>query len=447
MRPTTFTCYILAAGQGKRMKSKRAKPLHEIGGKAMLGWVIETACAAGSDHLCVVTAPDHNQITDYLASHYPTIASTVQDKAQGTGHAAQTAQSAIGTNDQPVIVLFADTPLITAETCQRLADAIADGADICVLGFETNTPHGYGRLKTDDNGQLIAIIEEADATDEEKALRAVNAGVMAFSAEVAQSLLPNLTNHNAQSEYYLTDLVGLANATGRKVSAIMGKRDEMQGVNSRSDLALVEQALQQRLRDAAMKMGATLRAPETIFLSADTKLAADVTIEPHVVIEKGVEIDEGALIRSFSHLEGAHIGKEAVIGPYARLRPGTVLGDKVKIGNFVETKKSIFEAGAKANHLSYVGDAHVGAAANIGAGTITCNYDGYSKFKTTIGKGAFIGSNTALVAPVTIGDGAIIGAGSTITKPVAQDDLALTRTPQKTLEKGGAKFRSQKAKS
>ena len=447
MRPMNFTSYILAAGQGKRMKSQRAKPLHEVGGKAMLGWVIETALAAGSDQLCVVTSPAHEQITEYLATHYPNIIGTVQEPALGTGHAAQTAFSAIGAKAQPVIVLFADTPLITAQTCQRLAAAVAEGADICVLGFETDTPQGYGRLNINDDGQVIAIIEDADASDEEKLIRSVNAGVMAFSADLAASLLPKLSNDNAQGEYYLTELVALAHNENRTVKAVMGQADEMQGVNSRSDLAKVEQSLQQRLRQAAMTMGATLRAPETIFLTADTFIEQDVIIEPHVVIEKGVTIREGALIRAFSHLEGAVVGQKAVIGPYARLRPGTVIGKQVKIGNFVETKKSTFEDGAKANHLSYVGDAHVGEAANIGAGTITCNYDGFNKSKTTIGKGAFIGSNTALVAPVTIGDGAIIGAGSTITKSVPQDDLAISRAPQKHLENAGAKFRAQKAKS
>ena len=270
---------------------------------------------------------------------------------------------------------------------------------------------------------------------------------MAFSAEMAESYLASLTNDNAQGEYYLTDMVAIAVANGKKVTSVTAQSDEVQGVNSRADLAKVEAALQGRLRDSAMAMGVTLHAPETVFLSSDTIFEKDVIIEPHVVIGQGCIIKQGACIRAFSHLEGAVIGKDAIIGPYARLRPGAVLADNVKIGNFVEIKKAILDDGAKVNHLSYIGDASIGAGANIGAGTITCNYDGYDKFKTQIGKGAFIGSNTALVAPVSVGDGAIIGAGSTITKDVTSDDLALTRAQQKTLPQGGAKFRSRKSKS
>ena len=446
MEPTHFTSYILAAGNGKRMQSDIAKPLHKIGGKAMLGWVIDTARRAGSDQLAIITSPHHEQIEHYLEQHYQGLQAVKQNKPLGTGHAAQTALQAIGTHNQPVLVLFGDTPLITAETCQRLVSAITDGADICVLGFEADDPTGYGRLKIDETGALCAIIEEADATQADKDITIVNAGVMALSAHVADSYLQRIQNDNAQGEYYLTDLVSLGAEAGLSIAYQLAQEAEVQGVNSRADLALVEASLQTRLRDAAMMMGVTLIAPETVFLSADTHFGRDVIIDPHVVIASDVSIAEGAHIKSFCHLEGAMVGAKSIIGPYARLRPGTKLGQKVKIGNFVETKKSIFDDGAKANHLSYVGDANVGAAANIGAGTITCNYDGYDKFQTTIGKGAFIGSNTALVAPITIGDGAIIGAGSTITKNVETDDLAITRAPQKQLPKGGAKFRARKGK-
>lgn len=444
MRPTNFTSFILAAGHGTRMRSDRAKPLHKIGGKQMLGWVIETAHAAGSTATCVVTASSHDQIETYLQKHYPDVTTTKQEKALGTGHAAQSALSAIGTKGQPVLVLFGDTPLITAETCQRLAEEIAQGADLCVLGFETDTPTGYGRLVRDDTGALVGIVEEADANEAQKQIKLVNAGVMALSADMAESCLGQLSNDNAQAEYYLTDLVGIAAAQGRPITALTADEAEVQGVNSRADLASVEAGLQERLRNAAMAMGVTLQAPETIFLSADTSFEQDVTIEPHVIISQGCIIKSGAQIRAFSHLEGAIVGNDAIIGPYARLRPGADIGTKVKIGNFVEVKKARFDEGAKANHLSYIGDAHVGAGANIGAGTITCNYDGYDKFQTEIGKGAFIGSNSALVAPVSIGDGAIIGAGSTISKSVTSDDLALTRAPQKSLPQGGAKFRARK---
>ncbi|MGC6518113.1 MAG: bifunctional UDP-N-acetylglucosamine diphosphorylase/glucosamine-1-phosphate N-acetyltransferase GlmU [Candidatus Puniceispirillaceae bacterium] len=442
----SFTSYILSAGHGKRMQSDIAKPLHEVGGKAMLGWVIETAYAAGSAHLSVVTSPKHDQIEAYLAKNYRDVKSVKQPEALGTGHGAQTAYEAVGCHELPVLVLFGDTPLLTPQSCQHMAEAIQAGSDVCVLGFETDEPNGYGRLKTDEDGRLIAIIEDADASEAEKQIRLVNAGVMAFSADVAKKLLGKLSNDNAQGEYYLTDLVALAVNDGRDVTFALADQSEVMGVNSRSDLAKVEENLQNRLRQSAMRMGATLRAPETVFLSSDTIIEKDVVIEPHVMIAGGVEIKQGALIRAFSHLEGVIVGQKAIIGPYARLRPGTIIGKDVKIGNFVETKKAQFEDGAKANHLSYVGDAMIGAKANIGAGTITCNYDGYDKFQTTIGKGAFIGSNTALVAPVTIGDGAIIGAGSTITKDVAENDLSLTRAPQKTIADGGQTFRSRKGK-
>lgn len=446
MEPTNFTSFILAAGHGTRMRSDIPKPLHKVGTKPMLSWVIETAQLAGSSAICTVTAPHHDKIEDYIAQTHDGVTCAKQEKALGTGHAAQTALGAIGSHDQPVLVLFADTPLITAETCQRLAQTIANGADICVLGFDTQTPHGYGRLILDDTNHLTSIIEEADASDEIRAITTVNAGVMALSSTIADTYLDQLTNDNAQGEYYLTDLVKIASENGKSVQVVIADEREVQGVNSRQDLAKVEALLQDRLRAAAMAQGVTLRAPETIFLAADLICETDIIIEPHVVIEAGCTIRRGAHIKAFSHLEGAEIGAGAIIGPYARLRPGADIGKEVKIGNFVEVKKARFEDGAKANHLTYIGDAIIGANANIGAGTITCNYDGYDKFQTQIGQGAFIGSNTALVAPVSIGDGAIIGAGSTITKSVAEDDLALTRASQKTLSKGGAKFRARKAK-
>ena len=447
MKAPHFTSYILAAGHGSRMRSDMAKPLHKVGGKSMLGWVIETAHGAGSDAVCVITAPKHDQIETYLGDHYPNVTTAKQAQALGTGHAAQTAFEAIGSHGQPILVLFGDTPLITAETCQRMAEAIKGGADLCVLGMTAPDPTGYGRLITNPDGALIAIIEEADANAEQKQISAVNAGVMAFSPELAKACLNNLSNNNAQGEYYLTELVKIATSQNRPITVVMADKSEVQGVNSRADLAAIEATLQQRLRDAAMAMGVSMQAPETVFLCADTIIEQDVILEPHIVIEQGCHIKSKARIRAFSHLEGAEVGEGAIIGPYARLRPGAKLGKSVKIGNFVEVKKAIFEDGAKANHLSYIGDARVGAGANIGAGTITCNYDGYDKFKTDIGKGAFIGSNTALVAPVTIGDGAIIGAGSTITKNVAQNDLALSRAAHKVLAEGGAKFRARKDKS
>ena len=426
------------------MKSSIAKPLHQVGGKAMLSWVIDTAKIAGSNKICVVSGTSHSQIDDFIEKHHSDITIAQQQEPLGTGHATQAAQDKIAEDKQPILVLFGDSPLITAETLQRLSKAIHEGHDLCILGFEASNPTGYGRLKIDDSGMLSAIIEEADATEAEKNINLVNAGVMAFTADIAKDMLFKLKNDNAQGEYYLTDLVLLARQKNTKIGYVIADENEVLGVNSRADLAKAEQALQDRLRHAAMANGVTLQAPDTVFFHADSIIEADVIIEPHVVIGKNCHIQEGAVIRAFSHLEGAIVGNCAIIGPYARLREGSELAEGVKIGNFVETKKAKFEKGAKANHLSYIGDAHVGAAANIGAGTITCNYDGYDKFKTEIGKGAFIGSNSALVAPVTIGDGAIIGAGSTITKSVLEDDLALTRAPQRALEKGGAAFRKRK---
>ena len=441
---TNFTSYILAAGQGKRMKSALAKPLHKIGGMAMLSWVIKTAQHAGSSRLCVVTSPHAQDMADYIQNSHETCQIAIQDSALGTGHATKIAHAAMEERDNPILVLFGDTPLITSSTLAKMADAITKGADICVLGFETTAPTGYGRLKTNQEGRLIAIVEEADASEDEKAITLVNAGVMALSPDFANSGLQSLENGNAQGEYYLTDLVAIAETKGLKIAYEIAQEAELLGVNSRADLAKAEAALQDRLRQAAMENGVTLVAPDTIFLSSDSVIEADVIIEPHTVIAGRCHIRSGAHIKSFSHLEDADVGNDAIIGPYARLRPGTILGNAVRIGNFVETKKAVFEDGAKANHLSYIGDAQVGAKANIGAGTITCNYDGYDKFKTEIGQGAFIGSNTALVAPVTIGDGAIIGAGSTITKSVLPDDLSLTRAPQKTLSGGGTSFRNKK---
>lgn len=445
-KPHKFNGYILAAGHGTRMRSSLAKPLHQVGGMAMLGWVIETAQKAGADQLCVVTSPKNDQVADYVNAGYADLMTARQEQALGTGHATQIAHQAIPQNDNPILVLFGDTPLVTAETCQRMIARIAQGEDVVVLGFEPDNPTGYGRLKCDEDGMITAIIEEADASEDDKAITLVNAGVMALSAKAASEYLSAISNDNAQKEYYLTDIVAIARADHAKVGYVIASQEEVRGVNSRNDLAEVEAILQNRLRRNLMASGVTLQAPDTVFLSGDAIIEDDVTIEPHVVIGKGCVVKTGAILKAFSHIEGAIIGKHTVIGPYARLRPGTELGDHVKIGNFVEIKKSQFEEGAKANHLSYIGDAHVGAKANIGAGTITCNYDGYDKFKTNIGKGAFIGSNTALVAPVTIGEGAIIGAGSTITKSVADDDLSLTRAPQKTLPKGGASFRARKGK-
>ena len=326
-----------------------------------------------------------------------------------------------------------------------MREKLAEGFDVVVLGFRTNTPAPYGRL-LESEGNLVAIREAKDCSPEEFKINFCNGGIMGFSGAHLLDLIEGIENNNSQGEYYLTDAVELANAQGLKVTAIEAAESELQGVNSRAHLAKVEATFQQRAREEAMNNGVTLTAPETVFLSYDTKLGQDITIEPNVFFAPGVTVGDNVTILANCYFEGAEIGEGCAIGPYARLRPGTVLEAKAKVGNFVEIKKSLVEEGAKVNHLTYIGDARIGAKANIGAGTITCNYDGFNKFKTDIGKGAFIGSNTSLVAPATIGDGAIIGAGSVITDPVNADDLAFTRARPIVKAGWAAQFRYKKSK-
>jgi bifunctional UDP-N-acetylglucosamine pyrophosphorylase/glucosamine-1-phosphate N-acetyltransferase len=359
----------------------------------------------------------------------------VQSERRGTAHAVLAARSAIAEGCDDLIVLFADTPLLTAPTIGALRAAIAEGAAVAVLGFEAFNPFGYGRLLRDAAERLVAIREEKDASDEERAVTLCNGGLMAIDGAHALRLLEKIDDQNAKGEFYLTDVVELARADGRDARVVIAHESEVLGVNDRIQLAQAEAVAQARLRRAAMAGGATMIAPETVFLSADTLIGRDVTIEPHVVIGPGVEIADGAVIHAFSHLEGARVGKGAAIGPFARLRPGAALAEKAKVGNFVEIKNANLAQGAKVNHLSYIGDADVGANANIGAGTITCNYDGFLKYRTTIGESAFIGSNSSLVAPVTIGQGAYVGSGSVITKDVGPGALAVARGRQ--IEKAG----------
>ena len=434
-----FTAIILAAGKGSRLKSNLPKPLHQVGGHPMLGWVIDSAKAAGADQIIPVISKDSPALEDYLSDFDVAI----QDPPLGTGHAVLAAAPHIHDKSKPLILLFGDTPLISAASISKLAGTIEDGLDICVVGFETDTPTGYGRLVFDADNQLTGIVEDSEASDSQKQIKTVNGGMMAGRADVMLGLLETLSPDNSQGEIFLTDIVASGHAQGHKMNAIFIDRAEISGVNSRADLAHIEAVLQHKLRQAAMAEGATLQAPDTVFLSSDTILERDVVIEPHVVIGPGVHIGEGSIIKAFSHLEGVQTKACCVIGPYARLRPGTTLDEGVKIGNFVETKKARIAAGAKVNHLSYVGDADVGSKANIGAGTITCNYDGFNKHQTLIGDGAFIGSNTALVAPVSVGAGAIIGAGSTITKDVPEDGLGLTRAPQANTHNFASRLRTR----
>jgi bifunctional UDP-N-acetylglucosamine pyrophosphorylase/glucosamine-1-phosphate N-acetyltransferase len=428
---------VLAAGKGTRMRSRVPKAMHPLAGRSLLAHVIAAAETAGADDLAVVIGPDHDAVRSEASRVAPCAMVFVQRERRGTANAVLSARAAMAGGAEDVLVIFSDTPLVRPAVLAQLREALAQGAAIAVLGFRPGDPFGYGRLLMDGT-ELVAIREERDATDAERKVAFCNGGLMALDGSHALQILDRIGNANAKGEYYLTDAVAIAREMGLKVTAIETPEDDVRGVNTKSQLAETEAALQLRLRSAAMESGVTMIAPETVYLSADTKLGKDVTIEPNVVFGPGVIVEEGATIRSFSHLEGARVGKNARVGPFARLRPGAQLGKDVHIGNFVEVKEAAIEDGAKANHLAYIGDARVGEGANIGAGTITCNYDGVSKHRTDIGKNAFIGSNSALVAPVKVGDGAYIGTGTVVTKDVPAGALAIARAKQ-TVKEGWAK--------
>jgi bifunctional UDP-N-acetylglucosamine pyrophosphorylase / glucosamine-1-phosphate N-acetyltransferase len=429
--PDERTCLalVLAAGEGTRMRSARPKVIHAIAGRSLLAHVFETVRAAGCTRVAVVVGPTGELAALEVRRMLPEAEIFVQPERLGTAHAVLAAKAALARAADDVLVIFADTPLIRPQTLIRMRNALADDAAIVVLGFRPKDPTGYGRLVL-DGGELIAIREELDATAAERAIGLCNGGLMAFSGSIALAILERIGNDNRKREYYLTDAIAIARAMGRRAIVIETEEDEVRGINTRAQLAETEASLQRRLRQAAMDAGATLVAPETVFLSSDTRLGRDVVVEPFVVFGPGVTVEDDAVIRSFSHLEGAHVGKSASVGPFARLRPGARLQEEVHIGNFVEIKEAVIERGAKANHLTYIGDATVGAGANVGAGTITCNYDGVAKHRTEIGKNAFIGSNSALVAPVKIGEGAYVGSGSVITQDVPADALAIARGRQ-----------------
>jgi bifunctional UDP-N-acetylglucosamine pyrophosphorylase/glucosamine-1-phosphate N-acetyltransferase len=437
---------LLAAGEGTRMKSALPKPLHEVAGRSMLAHALAALAAAGCDRLAVVVGPNGDALAAAARALAPEVEIYVQAERRGTAHAVLAARPALEKGAAEVIVHYADTPLVTPETFARLSEALAQGAAVAALGFEPRDPTGYGRFLERD-GALIAIREQKDASPEERAIRRCNAGTAALSGEHALSLLDAVGCDNAAREFYLTDVVEIAARRGLRAVARIAAEEEVMGVNDRVQLSLAEAAMQKRLRERAMRNGATLIAPETVFLSYDTELGRDVTVEPHCVFGRDVRVADNVVIHAFSHLEGAQVASGASIGPYARLRPGAEIEAKARVGNFVEIKAARIETGAKVNHLSYIGDARVGANANIGAGTITCNYDGFHKSKTDIGAGAFIGSNSALVAPVTIGDGAIVGAGSVVTKDVAADALALARCAQSEKAGWAKRFRDMHKKS
>ncbi len=441
---TAIATIILAAGAGTRMKSKKPKVLHEIAGRAMVSHLLDTVENLSPVRNIVVVAPGMDDVRAEVAPAQ----TAVQEVAKGTGHAVAAALPSLEGFTGDVLVLYGDTPLITLDSLQRMIDARRgdDKTAVVVLGFEPEDPAEYGRLITAVNGDLEAIVEFADASEAERAIGLCNSGVMAIQGTRIRELIDAVDNKNAKGEYYLTDIVEIARDKGLTCKVVKGDEDELLGVNNRMQLAEAEAISQSRWRKKAMMSGATLIDPGSVFFSADTVLGRDVVIEPNVFFGPGVAVEDHVRIKANSHIEGTRIGARAQIGPFARLRPGADIADDVKIGNFVEVKKATLERGAKVSHLSYIGDARIGEDANIGAGTITCNYDGYDKFKTDIGAGAFIGSNTALVAPVTIGAGAIVGAGSTVTNSVEEDALMVERADEAQKPGWAKRFRAMKAR-
>jgi bifunctional UDP-N-acetylglucosamine pyrophosphorylase/glucosamine-1-phosphate N-acetyltransferase len=438
-----FAVVILAAGQGTRMRSDTHKVLHPIAGRPMLLHLLERVDALGAEKRVAVLGKGREQVEAAIADRGVEIA--VQTEQKGTGHAVEQAADALGGYDGPVIILYGDTPFVESATLGRMIDRLdgAGGPGIVVLASSPADPLRYGRIILGEGDRIARMVEYKDATEEERAVRLCNSGMMAVRSSDLFRWLAQVGNENAAGEYYLPDIVNIAAAEGREAVVIEGDPYEAAGVNSRAELAHLELEWQRRRREQALEDGATLIDPESVWFAFDTKLGRDVTVEPHVVFGPGVSVADGATVHAFSHIEGATIGAKASIGPFARIRPGTILGTKSKVGNFVELKNAEVAEGAKVNHLSYVGDASVGAKANIGAGTITCNYDGFGKYRTEIGAGAFIGSNTALVAPVSVGDGAIVGAGSVITRDVEPDSLAVERNEQKGIAGWARRFRER----
>ena len=422
---------ILAAGKSTRMKSARSKVLHELAGRSLIGWAHASAAGLGCERMVCVVGEANADVR--AAAEALGMAIAVQEPQRGTGHAVLCATDAMAGFEGDVVVLYADTPMVAASTLEAVFAAL-DDADVAVLGFETDAPAQYGRLIESDGG-LDRIVEAREATDEELAVTLCNSGVVAADAGKLFGALDRVTNDNAKGEYYLTDIVGILRGDGGRATAVRGDEGEMLGVNSRADLAQAHKVFQANMRRDALADGVTLRDPDTVYFSYDTVLENDVTVGENVVFGPGVHVKTGATIHPFSHVEGATVGEGASVGPFARLRPGTTLGPDTRIGNFVEVKKTTMGAGSKAGHLTYLGDAEIGENVNIGAGTVTCNFDGYFKHKTIIGDGAFIGTHTSLVAPVSVGKGAFTATGAVVTRDVADDALAIARAEQ--VEKPG----------
>jgi bifunctional UDP-N-acetylglucosamine pyrophosphorylase/glucosamine-1-phosphate N-acetyltransferase len=430
---------ILAAGLGTRMKSARPKVLHPLAGRPMIAHLVAALEELAPARTVVVVGAAMDEVADAV----PGATVVRQEPPLGTGHAVMAAGAALEGFSGEVLILFGDSPLVRPETLRAMLDARAREPEpaVVVMGFRPADPAEYGRLVVAGDGTLEAIVEARDASPEERAIGLCNAGTMAVDGAALFDLLDGLGRDNAKGEYYLTDIVAAARRRGLRCAVVEGAPEEALGINSRADLAAAEVVIQARLREVVMEAGVTLIDPETIYLCHDTRIGRDSVVGPYVFFGPGVTLGEAVTVKPFCHLEGARVESGAMVGPFARLRPGARIEGRARIGNFVEVKQAVIEAGAKVNHLSYIGDARVGAEANVGAGTITCNYDGFQKSFTDIGAGAFIGSNTALVAPVKVGDGAIIGAGSVISRDVAADALAVTRAKQ--IERAGwaAKWR------
>lgn len=441
-----FAVIILAAGQGTRMRSDMHKVLHPIAGRPLLLHLLDSVDALGASRRVVVVGKGRDQVEEALASREVTVAHQAEQK--GTAHAVLQAGQALDGYDGAVLILYADTPFVDAQTLRRMLDRLDgdDGPGIVVMASRPADPGAYGRIILGEGDRIAKMVEYRDASEAERAVRLCNSGMMALRGRDLFRWLAQVGNDNAAQEYYLPDVVNIAAAEGREAVVIEGDPYETAGVNSRAELAHLELEWQRRRREQALEEGATLIDPESVWFAYDTQLGRDVTVEPHVVFGAGVQIADGAYIKAFSHIEGATIGARASVGPFARIRPGTRLSEQSRVGNFVELKNALIGRGAKVNHLSYVGDAEVGEAANIGAGTITCNYDGFAKHRTSIGAGAFIGSNTALVAPVTVGEGAVVGAGSVITEDVEAHSLALERNQQRGVAGWAQRFRDKMAR-
>lgn len=434
-----ITCVVLAAGKGTRMKSQIHKVLHKVGGRSLLDHVLAGVEPLNPEQTIIVVGSGREQIEGAIKGRQG-LKTALQEPQNGTGHAVQCAQAALDISAGVTLILYGDVPFVPTDTNRALVEKALESAGPVVLGFEAHDPGSYGRLVLGQNGALSRIVEAKDANDAELAIRLCNSGIMAVPTALLFSLLEEVKNDNAAGEYYLTDIVEIAAAREIPCTVVTALENDVMGVNSRADLASAEAAFQTKRRTDMMAKGVTLYSPETTYFQWDTEISSDVDIEPNVIFGPNVRVERDVTIRAFSHLEGCTIKKGASVGPYARLRPGADIGPGVKIGNFVEVKNAALAAGAKASHLSYIGDADVGEGANIGAGTITCNYDGYFKHRTTIGANAFIGSNTSLVAPVVVGEGAITGAGSAITKDVDEGALAVTRAPQSHRKGWAARF-------